>query len=84
MKCKICLLFDCGKKCICVCHFAPTNKILNNSSPENSTQLISKRDIDLIVAQTNVSRLVAKNALKKAKGDLVDAVFSILDDKDEK
>ena len=78
-ECKICALFDCGSKCICVCHVGTTDKIRHNLTPDSSQQLqqITKEDIEMVASQANVSFITAKRALEKANGDLARAILNL-------
>lgn len=78
-KCKICLLFDCGLKCNCVCHSGITNKIRHDLSPSDRPQMqvITDEDITLVAQQTGVSFETAKRALNNSKGDLAKAILSL-------
>lgn len=35
-RCKICIMFDCGSKCQCNCHFGATPKIRNDLNLEDA------------------------------------------------
>jgi len=77
--CRICPLFDCGSKCICICHIGTTDKIKHNLSPDSSQQLqqITKEDIRMVAQQVGVNFETARRYLKKHNGDLAKAILDI-------
>lgn len=78
-KCRICPMFDCGSRCLCLCHYGTANKIKHDLMPGDISQLqkFTENDVELVAQQANVTKYKARESLKKHKGDMARAILDL-------